>query len=227
MKRSIPCNETHFTNGKDRNQIIFRFVTDDRNTPSACTVRIGDTDPVTGEPITDMDFFQEYHRQADKEIHRNINAMRKPYTKEQKAWREAKKQEYIHEFEEAYGYSPSNDDIRYYLEQIEEERYHMCIDDLQAEDSDSGTEKKDFLAVPSEDPFGTDLPETICILREIEASLSPRLKAVYQAMLQRAGGGAERTTYKDLAGIWNVSYGQIIKDTRKIEKMIRDKITHT
>ena len=224
MKKSIPCNETHFTNGRDRNHITFRFVTDDGNTPSTCTIRIGDTDPITGEAITDMDFFREYHRQADREIHKNIDAIRKPYTKEQKAWREAKKQTYIHDFEGTYGYSPSNDDIRYYLEQIEEERYHMRIDDLKAGDSESNLEKKSFLAITSEDPFGTDLPEAIYILHEIEASLSPRLKDVYQAMLQRAGGGSGRITYTDLARIWKVSYSQIIKDSRKIEKMIKEKV---
>ena len=225
--KGIPCNETHFTNGKDRDRISFRFVTDDGITPSSCTVRIGDTDPITGEVITDMDFFRAYHRQADREIHRNIHAMRPPYTKKQKAWRDEQKKAFIREFEEKYGYSPSPDDILYHLEQIEKERYHLRIDDLEAEDDDSGKEKKDFLAAPSEDPFGTDLPDDIYALREIEASLSPRLKAVYQAMLQLAGGGAGRTTYTELARIWGVSYPQIIKDSRKIEKMIREKLKGT
>ena len=100
----------------------------------------------------------------------------------------------------------------------------MRIDDLEAEDDGSGTEKKEFLAAPSEDPFGTDLPDDIYALREIESSLSPRLKAVYQAMLQLAGDGAGRTTYTELARIWGVSYPQIIKDRQKIEKMIRERI---
>lgn len=203
MKNSkgIPCNETHFTNGKNKNRISFRFVTDDGITPSSCTIRIGDTDPMTGEVITDMEFFRDYHRQADREIHRNIHTMRPPYTAEQKAWREQEKQRYIREFEEKYGYSPSLDDILYHLAQIEKERYHLRIDDLEAKDDDSGIEKKDFLAAPSEDPFCTDLPDDIYALREIEASLTPRLKTVYQAMLQFAGGGAGRTTYKELAKI--------------------------
>lgn len=171
-----------------------------------------------------MDFFREYYKQADREIHRNIHAMRPPYTSIQKAWREEHKKAFIREIEENYGYSPSPDDLLYYLEQIEEERYHMRIDDLQAEDDDSGIEKKDFLSASSEDPFDTDLPDDVYALREIEASLSPRLKAVYQAMLQLAGGGAGRTTYTELAKLWGVSYSQIIKDSRKIKRTIQETI---
>ena len=54
----------------------------------------------------------------------------------------------------------------------------------------------------------------IYALRKIEASLSPSLKTVYQVMLQLAVGGAGRTTYTELARIWDVSYPQIIKDSR-------------
>jgi len=43
-------------------------------------------------------------------------------------------------------------------------------------------------------------------------------------MLQLAGGGAGRTTYTELAKTWKVSYPQIIKDSRKIEKTIREKL---
>ena len=50
MKNGIPCNETRFTNGKDRNRIVYQFVADDGVTPSTCTIRIGDKDPLTGEP---------------------------------------------------------------------------------------------------------------------------------------------------------------------------------
>ena len=43
-------------------------------------------------------------------------------------------------------------------------------------------------------------------------------------MLQLAGGGAGRTTYTELAKLWGVSYSQIIKDSRKIEKTIQETI---
>ena len=74
------------------------------------------------------------------------------------------------------------------------------------------------------DPFGADLPDDICALREIADSLTGRLRAVYEAMLQRAADGAGRMTLTDVQHEWNVSYTQIMKDTKKIEKMIRERI---
>ena len=44
------------------------------------------------------------------------------------------------------------------------------------------------------------------------------------AMLQRAAEGADRITYKEIAGRWGVSYTMIMKDVRKIEKMIRETV---
>ena len=67
----IPCNEYYHTVKTRKDRIEFRFVNTDRNTPTKCTVRLGDTDPMTGEIITDVGFFQEYHILADHQIYVN------------------------------------------------------------------------------------------------------------------------------------------------------------
>ena len=69
--KGIPCNEYYHTAKAKKDRIEFRFVSTDRNTPSGCTVRVGDTDPMTGEAITDIGFFREYHRLADYQIYVN------------------------------------------------------------------------------------------------------------------------------------------------------------
>ncbi len=69
MKNGIPCNDYYHTLKAKKNRIEFRFVTDDENTPSACTVRVGDIDPLTGTAITDLDFFTEYYRLVDHQIY--------------------------------------------------------------------------------------------------------------------------------------------------------------
>lgn len=69
--KGIPCNEYYHTVKARKDRIEFRFVNTDRNTPSECTVRLGDTDPLTGEVITDVGFFREYHRLADHQIYVN------------------------------------------------------------------------------------------------------------------------------------------------------------
>ena len=225
MKNGIPCNETRFTNGKDRNRIVYQFVADDGVTPSTCTIRIGDKDPLTGEPITDMDFFlREYYRLEDSQVHRNIENSRMPYSKEQKAWREKEKQKFIRDFEQDHGYRPSADDILYHLEQIEPERYNQNLGGIMNNEGEPVDEFGNEFIRYDTDPFGADLPDDICALQEIADSLTGRLRAVYEAMLQRAADGAGRMTLTDVQREWNVSYTQIMKDTKKIEKMIREKI---
>ena len=66
-----PCNEYYHTVKAKKDRIEFRFVTNDRNTPSECTVRIGDTDPMTGGKITDITIMHEYYRLADHQIYVN------------------------------------------------------------------------------------------------------------------------------------------------------------
>ena len=91
MKKGIRCNETRFTNGDQRDRIQVEFVTDDGNTPSSCTVSIGDVDPVTGEKITDVTFFREYYRVVDHQVHKNLYSESRDHTKEEMDWREAEK----------------------------------------------------------------------------------------------------------------------------------------
>ncbi len=69
MKNGIPCNDYYHTLKAKKSKIEFRFVSDDGNTPSTCTVKIGDRDPLTGETITDLDFFTEYYRLVDHQIY--------------------------------------------------------------------------------------------------------------------------------------------------------------
>ncbi len=67
----IPCNEYYHTAKAKKDRIEFRFVNEDRNTPTRCTVRLGDTDPTTGEQITDVTIMHEYHKLADHQIYVN------------------------------------------------------------------------------------------------------------------------------------------------------------
>ena len=64
-----PCNDYRHTVKAKKDRIIYRFVTQDNNTPSSCAIRLGDIDPMTGEAITDIELFMEYHRMADHEVY--------------------------------------------------------------------------------------------------------------------------------------------------------------
>ena len=223
--KGIPANQTHYTDLKKRDRLVFEFVSDDGNTPSACTIHVGDKDPLTGEVITDMDFFiREYYKEEDHQIYRNLENSRKPYTKEQKAQREKMKQKFIREFEEEYGYRPSKDDILYHLEQKESERFNQYLDQIRNDEGEPADEFASEFIRNDEDPFGCDLPDDLYALREIVENLPDRLKPVYEAMLQRAADGADRITLTDVAHDKGVSYNQIMKDTKAIIKIIKEKV---
>ena len=223
MKNGIPCNETRFTPKAERNRITYEFVSDDGITPSSCTVRLGDTDPVTGEKLTDLEFFLDYYRDVDREIHRNLACLRPEYTPEQKRWRRAEAARYRATFEEEHGYSPSRDDILRHLEQPERQRYCLHYDGLMNPDGDSLTEFMPDFGRKDEDPFGTNLSEDVYALRELAATLTGRKRDVYEAMVVNLSGG-KRITNTELAKRWGVYENCIRKDQEQIRRMIRKRL---
>ena len=224
ITHGIPCNETRFTPKADRDRITYQFVSGDGITPASCTIKLGDTDPLTGEKLTDLEFFHAYYRQVDKEIHSNLDCLRPDYTEEQKAWRKEEARQYTACFRKEYGYAPSRDDILWHLEQEEKNRYCMYYDGLVNEDGDSLADCLPGFGRKDEDPFGTDLPDEICALRELAETLLGRKKDVYEAMLTNLAGGTVRITNVELARRWGVTENCIRQDQKQIRKKIRDLI---
>lgn len=220
MKKGIRCNETRFTNGEDRDRIRYEFLSDDGNTPSSCTVRLGDVDPVTGEKVMDVTFFREYYRLVDHQVHKNLQAERLEYTPLQKARRETEKAAYIKAFAEYWGYAPSKDDVLYHLEQLEEERWNQSVDSFVSHDTGESTLDwhPEFSVLAEMD---VEIPLQLQALREVAASLTGRKAEVYEAMIQRAAGGKERIRFSEIAKKWGVAPKQITKDQERIMEMVR------
>ncbi len=220
MKKEIRCNETRYTNGADRDRIRYEFLSDDDLTPSSCTIRLGDTDPLTGDAITDLTFFREYYRLVDHQVMKNVQAARLGYTSAEKASRDQRKADFIAVFTAEHGYAPSKADVLYHLDQLEPERWNLSLDSLT--DEEDGSDDLDRHAVFSA-PAAPDEPESIELraLREVAATLSGRKAEVYEAMLQRAAGGQERIRFVDIAKKWGVAPKQITKDQERIMAMVR------
>ena len=220
MKKGIRCNETRFTNGEDRDRIRFEFLSDDGLTPSSCTVRLGDVDPVSGEVITNVTFFREYYRLVDHQVHKNLQAERPDYTPQHKAWREREKAAFTEAFTKRWGYAPSKDDVLYHLEQLEEERWNQSLSTFVSQETGESTlDWHTEFSVLSE--MDKDLPLQLQALREVAASLTGRRAEVYEAMIQRAGGGKERILFSDIARKWGVAPKQITKDQERIMELVR------
>ena len=222
MKKGIRCNDTHFTNGTDRIRIDFRFLSDDRNTPSSCSVRLGTIDPLTGDPISNVSFFSEYYKLVDHQVRKNLYTQRREYTPAEKIRRQKEKEAYIEEFTKRWGYPPSKDNVLYHLEQVEEETYHLPLSVFTNGETGFSTLdcKKDasfsYLAEMDE-----DVPLRLQALRDVAATLTGRQAEVYEAMIQRAAGGQERLRFSDIAKKWGVAPKQITMDQQRIMEKVR------
>lgn len=218
MKNGIRCNETRYVNGADRDRIRYEFLSEDGVTPSSCVVRLGDMDPRTGEKITDLTFFREYHRLVDHQVMKNLAAVRPGYTPAEKLRRQQRKEELIAAFTAEHGYAPSRSDVLWWLDQEEPERYHLSLDSLV--DEETGSDDLDRHAAFGV-PFADEESPALQALREVAAGLSGRRAEVYEAMLQRAAGGRVRVRFSDIARKWGVSPKQITKDQEKIMELVR------
>ena len=222
--KSIPANETQFTPKSGRNSITYRFVSGGRELLSRCTVQLGDTDPFTGEAITDVNLFREYYRVVDREIHQTLKTVRPECTREEKARRENEKRRFIDEFTAEHGYAPSRDDVMYHLSRKGMCGYVFSLDQIVNDEDRDKTDKCPDLLRCAVNPFEDDDSDEVTALKELAETFTGRRKAVYEAMLDKLAGGAGRLSNAELARRWGVSEGQIRKDQTMIIRMIREKI---
>ena len=220
----IPCNETHHTLKAEKNRICFRFVTDDGNTPSSCTVGIGDTNPLTGETITDMTFFREYYSMADHDIYSYWKSLRPALTPAEKKQRDDKKAAMIADFEMRYGYRPSDADIHWMVDEFMPGRFTVSIEGYKDDEGNPEVDRIPGLGIPCEDPFADDEPDEILQLREVASSLTGRMADIYEWLLVKYAGGKEKLSLADIADKWGISRAQAYKDKDRIIRMIREKV---
>lgn len=219
MKKGLRCNETWYVDGINRDRIRYEFVAEDGVTPSSCVIRLGDTDPRTGEKITDLTFFREYHRLVDHQVRKNLDAIRPGYTPGEKARRMQRKEAIIAAFAAEHGYVPSTSDVLWWLEGEEPERYNLPLDCLvDEEDGSDDLNRHAAFSIPFEEE---EEPAGLQALREVAAELMGRKAEVYEAMIQRAAGGQVRVRFSEIARKWGVSPKQINKDQEKIKEMVR------
>ncbi len=219
MKKGIRCNETRNDSREGRNRIRFEFLSDDGVTPASCTVQLGDIDTVTGEPVTNLTYFTEYHRLKDAQVRKNLKAERPEPTEEEIAQRKARKQACIDAFRNRWGYAPSKDDVRYLMEEQERERWNMSVSVLVNEDGKDHTSRHKELS----EPAAVEEEESVEMqaLREVAASLTGRLAEVYAVMFSKANGEKGGPKFGDLADKWDVSPKRINDYQEKIKAKVR------
>ena len=225
MKKGLSySSELQLHNTQTTHSIGYRYVTDDGNTPSSCMVRLHDTDPLTGEMLTEVDF-RNYYREANKEAYQSLKAIRPPLTAKEKEERRRIREDIIREFTEAHGYAPNKGTLQYLMEERLGNRNNVSIEAFTGEDGECFAGK---MAAFIDRDAETALPgcddSPTGVLRELEKSLTGRLYDVYQMMIVKAQKGGVRITAHEIALKWKVSDTQIGRDQKKLVEMIAESL---
>ena len=220
--KGIPCNETRHTLKAEKDRICFRFVTEDGNTPSACTVSIGDTDPMTGETITDMTFFTEYHRMADHDIYSWWKSRRPALTAQEKRQRGDRKTALAEDFEAEYGYRPRESDLQWMTDGFRTERTTVSVEQFRDEEGCPEIDRIGGVSIPFEDPFAENEPDEIFRLRALASTLKGEMADLYEWLLVKYAGGKVKLSMQEIADRWGISLSQAYKDKDRLVRMIRE-----
>ena len=222
--KGIPCNETRHTLKSKRNRIHYHFVTNNGRTPTTCTIGIGDTDPKTGEPITDMTFFKEYYKMQDHDIYSYWKERRIKLTPAEKKRREEKKNEFITDFENRYGYRPSETDLCWMTDDFMPEHYSASIEWYRDQEDKPEANRIQELSIPCEDPFGDDETIDIFQLKEFASGLTGLQADLYEWLLVKYAGGKVKLSMKDIADRWKICLAQAYKEKDELVRMIKDAV---
>ena len=225
MKKGILCNEVRIIDVKKQEGIRYEFVTGDREIPSVVVVKPGDTDPATGEKITEVEWFQDYYHMQNREIYKNLQAVRPgcvlPGEKER---RREEGRKLAEEFRLKYGYDPSPEDLCWLLDERWPHRTVVSMDSFVNDAGDSFADCIPAFADPAaEDAF--DRVEFQDLLRDIRSfadGLEGRMKDVCLQMLRKAAGEEDVPTVRELGKRWGVSKDAIERDRKRLAKMIRE-----
>ena len=129
MKKGIQCFDYNETGKKNQTSIYYSFVTGDEEIPSHFRVSLGDVEPMTGEAITDVTFFQAYHTQRNHEVYINKKEVAAaPVSREVKDRRELRKK-IAEEFERDYGYPADKQMLNWLMRNQAPKKYRCMLDE--------------------------------------------------------------------------------------------------
>lgn len=213
-------------NAREKNAIRWIYSGSGDGIPAESVVRLGDIDPMTGEPITDVSWFHEYRKQTQREIYHNLkNAHGKMAdSSEEKKQKEEEKERIRQAFEAEYGYCPSADTLEYLYEEKHPDSWVYSTDLFFKASDRSGDDELEDLTLrdpAAEAAYGLDESDAVYRMREYAESLNPRQRDIYQAMLMKYQGGGIWITNQELAEKWGVSVTMIRKEQARIEEGIK------
>lgn len=221
VNKGIPCFEYNEIGPKGQMKIDFRFVSGDGETASSCTVALGDPDPMTGERITDVTFFREYHLLRNREIYYNKKAVAAPWTSREKETRNALRERIASDFEAEHGYAPDKGTLDWLLGEQMPKRYCLQMDSLVNEEGESCVESMMAFSDPSAENAYREVEEEGHTLDDFERTLTPIQQDVFRMLRMKSEGICVHGMGLKLAEKWGVHKSDISKTKLAIGKKLR------
>ena len=196
-------------------------VTGDEEIPSHFRVSLGDVDPMTGEAITDVTFFQAYHTQRNHEVYINKKEVAAaPVSREVKDRRELRKK-IAEEFERDYGYPADKQMLNWLMRDQAPKKYRCMLDekiehgtktlaDVLPEMADRAAERA-LCAVEEENDSSLD---------RFGDSLSGLEKEVFLMLRMKSDGVDVRGMGNQLAAKWHRDKSMISKTKIEIGRKL-------
>ena len=223
MNKGIPCFDYTEIGPKGQKRIRFEFVEGDDELPSACTISLGDLDPMTGEPILDWTVFREYHRQRNREIYGNKKAVACPLSGQEKEARRELRTRIAVEFRQKYGYTPDQGTLKWLVNEQMPRQYRLEIDACCNEEGKSWTESVPEFADPAaEEAFREAEEDGKDPLVLFAAGLKGKEREVFRLLQLKADGVVIHGMFKDLARKWGMDPARVSQIKKRIGlKLIR------
>ena len=221
MKKGISCFDYSEIGPKGQNRINFHFVTDSGEVESSCSVSLGDIDPMTGERITDLTFFREYHLLRNRQIYYNKKAVSAPLSGKEKEIRQALRQKIASDFVREYGYMPDNSTLNWLLHEKYPRQYRLELDSFYNDEGEFWGDCVAEFADPAAEKTFREVEEEGHTLDDFEQTLSPFLQDIFRMLRQESEGINVRGMGKQLAEKWGVDKSYISRMKLKIGKLLQ------
>ena len=221
VKKGIPCFDYSETGPKGQGRITFNFVAGDEDVAKDVTVSLGDPDPMTGEEITDLTFFREYHCQRNREIYYNKKAVAVPWSGKEKKERQALREEIASEFVRLYGYAPDRETLDWLLNERMPKRYRKEIDSFVNDEGESFADCMAEFADPAAEKAFREVEEEGHTLDDFAETLTPIQQDVFRMLRMESEGIGVRGMGKALAEKWGVKPPDISYMKQQIGKKLK------
>ena len=212
---------TELRKNRNPDTIQWEYVGGSDGVPTKARISIGDTDPLTGEPITDITWFREYNRMANTQVEQNLRYMHPETEKVEIAAKKRmqEKKEIRENFSAEYGYEPDQSTVTMLYYERHPEKMLISTDYvIQDDEEGDSTDLSSFIGkAPEMEPES----DAVDKMREYAEGLNPRQKDIYRAMLLKYQGGGIWIRDKELAEKWGVSVTVIRKEKNRIMEGIR------